>query len=46
MIEHLAQYLDGLTPEEVDAARVFLVGLQRLFVTHMKVDPTEPPETP
>ncbi len=43
--EHLATYLDGLTPEEMAAARVFLPALLRVFAAHLIGSPAPKPET-
>ncbi len=42
--EHLAKFLDELTPEEIAAARVFLPALQRIFVKHVMFNHPEEPD--
>jgi DNA-binding MarR family transcriptional regulator len=46
MVAHLVNSLDGLTPEEVDAARVFLPALRRILIEHIRADriPDDPPD--
>jgi DNA-binding MarR family transcriptional regulator len=46
MVDHLAEFLEGLSPEEINAAREFLPALKHLLMEHASADsiPAAPPD--